>query len=1009
MKKGAARSTANSRKVGVLGSGYDPVNRIRTAPTNQRLSRAGQDRYRKRGADELEARLRNMPEEQLENFRALRDFSGSHSESPAPESREDEDMDPSLIHMRDVLDGSTRLEMSHAGGEFIAALQEGIEEEMSQTAGKKKKSSPDYRVRDDRTQNLVNGWKIQMERLVPAYMTWCAETDLGRPRETTPTMVEEMQITVVDLYETSTTNVELNAGGDGVAAALIKQGLIPCAPWNPSVAISTRVLELYRTTHVRCPQLAIQPFVKSLCDLHGVAYRPYLRDQFSVAYDVYLELRRQTDSLVNSALGRDSPKWRLKHACPACTYKLEGEEELIFSILTTMDGNDSLKRVLRRSKTDGSEDEPTLGPSKEREDSRDGGEDYFLSREQVDRWAKDRVADILPSDSKNPCSNRWKNMIDDVTSRMWGIFDETGIFLALCRHGFVLVVADMVRSGELSKYPLAIVNELLQAFGLKVGGGYDIGCHFDTTLGNSGLGDKARENRFRSLVGSFHGHAHNRLCQLSFLATYVEGLGLEDLEGCERYFSRSNVLAKSVCYASKFHRRQDITTFMKQIDDFETYPNLSKFLCDNYRQALKILKTEPELKRWMAREGLDDYDSFHVWLEEERQYLLGLEDGLPKKKEETVEMEYVRRLMNLQTSQSKLSSILSAEKAAAADRAAFNPTPASQVSRCHAIEKRNRDQELVQDLETRLNISSRWTSASPEWVLAVKAIKDREYQDALDQVEKIIVERLFEMTKINQSGTGYKMHKHIAKALQARSKAIKSAIERYNTVALDMNPPMPMLSWEEVVNYGFLADFDILRDTRDSIRSRPWTRPSYRVAMDNYFKILRAREEIKRLNIEIKRVVTWIDDEDRFLRKKEKQYEESDPALAVQISRYRQRRARSDHTHMLRFWALAKTPGFTGSLVPGRSVERQELRRASRATQQSAAETEIEVESAREASPQSEEMQDVGGWSSRSEEEWEDEEDEGEDAQSEAASNLLYQMSVLSVDRDDDRGSNRLD
>jgi hypothetical protein len=37
---------------------------------------------------------------------------------------------------------------------------------------------------------------------------------------------------------------------------------------------------------------------------------------------------------------------------------------------------------------------------------------------------------------------------------MWGIFDETGIFLALCRHGFVLVLADMVRSGELCVAPI---------------------------------------------------------------------------------------------------------------------------------------------------------------------------------------------------------------------------------------------------------------------------------------------------------------------------------------------------------------------------------------------------------------------------------------------------------------------------------------------------------------------------------------------------------------------------
>jgi hypothetical protein len=74
-------------------------------------------------------------------------------------------------------------------------------------------------------------------------------------------------------------DVELDAGGAGVAAALIKQGLMPCAPWKPSVVIATRVLELYRTTHIQCPQLAIQSFVKSLCDLHGVSHYINIRSQ----------------------------------------------------------------------------------------------------------------------------------------------------------------------------------------------------------------------------------------------------------------------------------------------------------------------------------------------------------------------------------------------------------------------------------------------------------------------------------------------------------------------------------------------------------------------------------------------------------------------------------------------------------------------------------------------------------------------------------------------------------
>ncbi|KAJ7672036.1 hypothetical protein B0H17DRAFT_1208826 [Mycena rosella] len=179
------------------------------------------------------------------------------------------------------------------------------------------------------------------------------------------------------------------------------------------------------------------------------------------------------------------------------------------------------------------------------------------------------------------CSDQWKNMINNVTAKMWGIFDETGIFLALCHHGFILLLCDMVRSGELVKYPMAIIDELLDCFPKGAGLGYDIGRHMEATSRNSKLGPKAQEAMLKMLVGAFHGHAHNRLCQLQFLASYIEGLGLEDLEGCEQFFSESNSPARSVRYASRFHRQQDITTYIKHFDSMETYTNLSKFLCKN--------------------------------------------------------------------------------------------------------------------------------------------------------------------------------------------------------------------------------------------------------------------------------------------------------------------------------------------------------------------------------------------------------------------------------------------
>ncbi len=126
-----------------------------------------------------------------------------------------------------------------------------------------------------------------------------------------------------------------------------------------------------------------------------------------------------------------------------------------------------------------------------------------------------------------------------------------------------------------AKYPLAIVNSLLSAFGPDLGVGYDISCQFRTTITKSPLQGLATQLNLTPLIGSFHGHAHNRLCQLELLSTYVKGLGLEDLEGCERFFSKSNSLANSTCYASAFHRQQSITQYMIHNDNFETYANIS--------------------------------------------------------------------------------------------------------------------------------------------------------------------------------------------------------------------------------------------------------------------------------------------------------------------------------------------------------------------------------------------------------------------------------------------------
>ncbi|KAJ7609967.1 hypothetical protein FB45DRAFT_982293 [Roridomyces roridus] len=542
-------------------------------------------------------------------------------------------------------------------------------------------------------------------------------------------------------------------------------GLMPSAPLQPTIAVTVRVLEAYRIMHCRCPQLAILSFFKSLCDIHQVEFQSYLTQQFSIAYDLYLDILRRCDRRVLDVLGRDSPSWRMKNACPACMYELEGEDNLIFRILTAMDGNDSLKRILRRDKDDRSK-------SSELRDDRDAGDGFFLTREKVDRWAKDGVAQMLPmapneAGKKSPCTDKWQNMIHD-------------IFLCLCRHGFALLVVDMIQSRELSKYPLAISYELMKHLGERLGAGYDVACHFETTVFDSELGDEACKKCFSCLVPAFHGHAHNRFCQVYRLANYRKGMGLEDLETCERYFSHSNGLAKSCRYSSCFHRQQEISTYMKRFDNVETYANLSKFLCSNYWQAIGILKTEHIIGGFLKQEGLQDESVFEKWLEEERKVLRGLKSGAAVKPE-TLEMEYVQKLMALESAKE----LRKAAHQSRSDDAAYSTSKnKAEIAARHAKEKVDRALQAVQDLEVALVLTpeERWKPDSEEWTKGMKEVLQRKFLVAVNALESVVVQRIFELMKMNQSGTGYKLRKHIAKSLQARSKAVRNALERYNRV-----------------------------------------------------------------------------------------------------------------------------------------------------------------------------------------------------------------------------------
>ncbi|KAI5992239.1 hypothetical protein EDD15DRAFT_2168553 [Pisolithus albus] len=839
-----------------------------------------------------------------------------------------------------ILDSSKTIDLSHGSGELCDLARDLFNDAKNIENESIRKCHMDYRSHRDHAQQRTDAFARQMPELVRAYLEWsvgnagkfCSET--GRCRNTRPSIdipqVREVKLYVVGIFCAEKRMLNVPTEDCSVSSALVCQGVVPCAPLRPHTAVMMDALELYRVARNRSPHFSIQAFVKTISDLQGVQYHPYLARLFSIALDVYLQMCLRVNDLVLEALRHDTPDWRLKNACPACTYTVRDEPDLKFKMLFAMDGNDSLKRISREAI--GAHESTVSGLGEQYI-----GDDRYLSRSFVDQFGagcndealSEPTVSTLPNlqtDSNNPCAGRWKNMQEDVTSRMWGIFDEAGIFMALCRHGFSLLIADIVQSGEQAKYPLAIVSKLLDVFGNNLAGGYDIGCKFRTTLSRSAVGPRAQALNYTSLVPAFHGYAHRRLCQLRFLARYVDGLGLEDLEGCKRTFSKTNGLASAVRYSSTFHRCQAIAGYLVRNDEHDVYQNLTTMIFNNYKQALRIIeegkKTLPHI---MDNLGIMDVSVFSTWLLEENEYLTARSC---EPEEETLHMEYWQKLVNLEASRKHLS-----------DLAWTVATPSStgttlfvqrdiavmmqkETVRRHAMENFEKDLKVVQDLEIKLGITKRWVPEDEEWQTAGHLVANHKYQCCLDQLESLVIARIFELSKMNQAGTGYKLCKHIAKALKARSAAIRTALDRFNTAACACSPPHHQLTFKDIVEYTFLADFDLLRNaTCEDVSQRPWASPAARAAMDQFFKVCHAEEEIKRLNVEVHRIVTYLHDEDRYVNACIAQLQVSHPPLAYQVQLYHNVRAKFTNHHLHLLADIAHLPGFTGTTIPGESMK----------------------------------------------------------------------------------------
>lgn len=134
--------------------------------------------------------------------------------------------------------------------------------------------------------------------------------------------------------------------------------------------------------------------------------------------------------------------------------------------------------------------------------------------------------------------------------------------------------------------------------------------------------------------------------------------------------------------------------------------------------------------------------------------------------------------------------------------------------------------------------------------------------------------------------TGYKLRSKITKNLKSRSTALSNAINEYNDCANKRDPPAPTLTFKSVIDYRFLSDFQLLRGSRraQDLTTEPWTKPHVRDAVNMWMKVLRAKEEIERLHVEMVRLDAYIVDSEKKVDAVVADLQKTNPTLSKCVS-----------------------------------------------------------------------------------------------------------------------------
>ncbi|KAG2054418.1 hypothetical protein BDR06DRAFT_884235, partial [Suillus hirtellus] len=188
---------------------------------------------------------------------------------------------------------------------------------------------------------------------------------------------------------------------------------------------------------------------------------------------------------------------------------------------------------------------------------------------------------------------------------------------------------------------------------------------------------------------------------------------------------------------------------------------------------------------------------------------------------------------------------------------------------------------------------------------------------AVEEIEGLVVQLMFELSKANFSSIGYKMRKYISKAITQQSGAICTVLEKYNNLVPLQVPPHPTLNYTDIIGYASLGEFDLLKYSHYDLMMKPWAVPENQEMAVKFFKVLCSHEEVTQLNVKIGRLGAWVQFKDQqILSTIHSLQDEGSIMLSTELERQFAEQHCINNLHHMHLYRTSQLTGYNGPPPP---------------------------------------------------------------------------------------------